>query len=51
MMAPGSKSSEQARAVDCAVESFLKLKQLRPEDPRGDQLYIQTLFDGDRSTS
>jgi len=48
MMAPGSKSPEQARAVDCAVGSFLKLKQLRPEDPRGDQLYIQTLFDGDR---
>jgi tetratricopeptide (TPR) repeat protein len=48
MMAPGSKSPEQVRAVDCAVDSFLKLKQLRPEDPRGDQLYVQTLFDGDR---
>jgi tetratricopeptide (TPR) repeat protein len=48
LMAPGGKSPEQARAVDCAVESFLKLKELRPEDPRGDQLYIQTLFDGDR---
>jgi hypothetical protein len=24
------------------------MKELRPDDPRGDQLYIQTLFDGDR---
>jgi tetratricopeptide (TPR) repeat protein len=48
MMAPGSKSAEQARAVDCAVGAFQKMKELRPEDPRGDQLYIQTLFDGDR---
>ncbi len=48
MMAPGSKSAEQQRAVDCATGSFLKMKELAPEDPRGDRLYIQTLFDGDR---
>ncbi|MEO8181406.1 MAG: hypothetical protein ABI895_21420 [Deltaproteobacteria bacterium] len=48
MMTPGNKSPEQARAVDCALSAFLKMKELRPEDPRGDQLYIQTLFDGDR---
>lgn len=48
MMSPGSKSPDQARAVDCAVGAFQKMKELRPEDPRGDQLYIQTLFDGDR---
>jgi tetratricopeptide (TPR) repeat protein len=34
--------------VDCATGSFLKMKELAPEDPRGDRLYIQTLFDGDR---
>jgi tetratricopeptide (TPR) repeat protein len=48
MMAPGSKSPEQQRAVDCALDSFTKFKELSPTDPRGDQLYIQTLFDGDR---
>jgi tetratricopeptide (TPR) repeat protein len=48
MMAPGSRSPEQVRAVDCALAAFEKMKELRPEDPRGDQLYIQTLFDGDR---
>jgi len=48
MMSPGSTSPEQERAVDCAVAAFQKMKELRPEDPRGDQLYIQTLFDGDR---
>jgi len=48
LMQPGSKSAEQQRAVDCAVGSFTKMKELRPDDPRGDQLYIQTLFDGDR---
>ena len=48
MMSPGSKSPEQQRAVDCATGSFRKMKELTPEDPRGDRLYIQTLFDGDR---
>jgi tetratricopeptide (TPR) repeat protein len=48
MMAPGSSSPEQTRAVDCATNAFQKMKELSPEDKRGDQLYIQTLFDGDR---
>jgi tetratricopeptide (TPR) repeat protein len=48
MMSPGSKSPEQQRAVDCATGSFLKMKELAPEDARGDRLYVQTLFDGDR---
>jgi len=48
MMVPGSKSPEQQRAVDCALNAFTKMKELRPEDPRGGQLYVQTLFDADR---
>lgn len=48
MMAPGGSGPEQARAVDCATAAFQKMKELSPEDKRGDQLYIQTLFDGDR---
>jgi tetratricopeptide (TPR) repeat protein len=48
MMVPGAKSPEQERAVNCALDAFTKMKELRPEDPRGDQLYVQTLFDADR---
>jgi tetratricopeptide (TPR) repeat protein len=48
MMAPGGRSEEQKAAIDCAVAAFSKLKELAPQDARGDQLYIQTLFDGDR---
>jgi tetratricopeptide (TPR) repeat protein len=48
LMVPGSKSPEQERAVDCALNAFNRMKELRPEDPRGDQLYVQTLFDADR---
>lgn len=48
MMTPGGKSADQASAVDCATSAFQKMKELSPGDKRGDQLYIQTLFDGDR---
>ena len=48
LMIPGLKSVEQDRAVDCALAAFQRTKELRPEDPRGDQLYVQTLFDADR---
>lgn len=48
MMAPGGTGPEQEKAVDCAIGAFTKMKELSPEDKRGDQLYIQTLFDGDR---
>lgn len=48
LMVPGSKSPEQERAVECALSSFKRMKELRPEDKRGDQLYVQTLFDADR---
>jgi tetratricopeptide (TPR) repeat protein len=48
LMVPGSKSPEQDRAVDCALDAFTKMKELRPDDPRAEQLYVQTLFDADR---
>src|SRR5690606_40651821 len=31
-----------------SLDAFKKLQTLRPDDPRGEQLYVQTLFDGDR---
>lgn len=48
LMVPGAKGPEQDRAVDCALGAFKRMQELRPEDPRGDQLYVQTLFDADR---
>lgn len=45
---PGSLTKENRRTVDCALEAFARLEQLTPEDPRGKQLYVQTLLDADR---
>jgi tetratricopeptide (TPR) repeat protein len=48
MMIPGAKSAENDDAVTCALNAFANMKRLRPADARGDQLYVQTLFDADR---
>jgi len=48
LLVPGLQSKDNQRAVDCALEAFARLEQLRPEDPRGKQLYVQTLFEADR---
>lgn len=48
LMVPGGKGPEQDKTVDCALKAFNRMKELRPEDQRGDQLYVQTLFDADR---
>lgn len=47
-MLPGAKSPENERVVRCALEAFKRYQELRPSDPRGEQLYVQTLFDADR---
>jgi tetratricopeptide (TPR) repeat protein len=36
---------ENRRWTSCALAAFNKLRQLAPSDPRGEQLYVQTLFD------
>jgi tetratricopeptide (TPR) repeat protein len=48
MIIPGAKTSENAAVADCALAAFRKLQELRPQDPRGELLYFQTLFDADR---
>ena len=48
LMIPGSRQSTNQQATNCALNAFEKLRQLRPADQRGDSLYVQTLFDGDR---
>jgi len=48
LLVPGGQSKDNQRTVDCALEAFVRLQQLKPDDPRGKQLYVQTLFDADR---
>ncbi|HEY2902992.1 MAG TPA: hypothetical protein VGL59_20585, partial [Polyangia bacterium] len=47
LVIPGAHGDDNRQAADCALAAFAKLKELRPEDPRGEQLYVQTLFDAD----
>ena len=43
-----AKSRQNEQAVDCALDSFRRLKEQTPSDPRAEQLYQQTLFDAER---
>ncbi|HET6283905.1 MAG TPA: hypothetical protein VFH73_23320 [Polyangia bacterium] len=38
-------TTDSRRAADCALAAFARFGQLRPTDPRADQLSIQTRFD------
>jgi tetratricopeptide (TPR) repeat protein len=42
---PGARPEVNRQAALCALESFKKLRELAPTDPRGDRLYVQTLLD------
>lgn len=48
LMVPGAQTPENERAVACAIDAFDHLRKVNPSDPRGEQLYLQTLFDADR---
>jgi tetratricopeptide (TPR) repeat protein len=48
LILPGAKDGKSREASECALDAFAKLKQLRPDDPRGEQLHVQTLFDAER---
>jgi len=48
LMVPGSKTKENEGRIDRALAAFRRLKDLSPDDPRGEQLYTETLFLGDR---
>jgi tetratricopeptide (TPR) repeat protein len=47
LVIPGAARAENRQAAACALDAFAKLKELRPGDPRGEQLFVQTLFDTD----
>jgi tetratricopeptide (TPR) repeat protein len=47
MLVPGSKTDESVFAAKCAKDAFEKYQKISPQDPRGEMLYVQTLFDSD----
>jgi tetratricopeptide (TPR) repeat protein len=48
MLTPGAKTAENDAIVNCALEAFKRLQELKPDDQRGPALYVQTLFEADR---
>jgi len=48
MIIPGAKTPENMQAANCALAAFKRLQELKPDDPRGELLYFQTLFDADK---
>jgi tetratricopeptide (TPR) repeat protein len=48
MIVPGAKTPENMAAASCALSAFKRLQELKPDDPRGELLYFQTLFDADK---
>jgi tetratricopeptide (TPR) repeat protein len=47
ILVPGAKTPESESAAKCAKEALTKYRALAPQDTRGEQLYVQTLFDND----
>jgi tetratricopeptide (TPR) repeat protein len=47
LIAPGGRDPESRRAADCALTAFRRLHELAPNDPRAEQLTVQTWFDTD----
>lgn len=45
MIVPGAAAEVNRTAALCALGSFKRLRELAPDDPRGDRLYVQTLLD------
>jgi tetratricopeptide (TPR) repeat protein len=47
LIAPGGRDPASQRAAICALSAFRRLAALAPNDPRAEQLIIQTWFDTD----
>jgi tetratricopeptide (TPR) repeat protein len=45
LIVPGARATVNRQAALCALDAFKHLRELAPDDPRGDRLYVQTLFD------
>ncbi|MEO8214157.1 MAG: hypothetical protein ABI560_13235, partial [Myxococcales bacterium] len=45
LIVPGAPAAVNRTAAACALDSFKRLRELAPDDQRGDRLYVQTLLD------
>ena len=45
LVTPGASSADNRAPALCALDAFKHLRELEPSNPRGDNLYVQTLFD------
>jgi len=45
LIIPGGPPEQNRAPAQCALDAFKNLRELAPDDPRGDHLYVQTLFD------
>jgi tetratricopeptide (TPR) repeat protein len=48
LLVPGSTEPQSKEAAKCALDAFAHYQKIKPEDVRGEQLYVQTLFDSDQ---
>ena len=48
LVIPGSKTPESIVGANCAIASFKRYMELKPDEPKGEMLLVQTLFDADR---
>jgi tetratricopeptide (TPR) repeat protein len=44
---PGAQTPANKKNAQCALAAFKRLRELKPDDNRGELLYIQTLFDAE----
>ena len=47
LIAPGGRDPVSKEAAACALSAFRRLHEVSPEDPRAEQLIVQTWFDTD----
>ncbi len=47
LIAPGGRDPASKEAAACALSAFRRLGEVAPEDPRAEQLVVQTWFDTD----
>jgi tetratricopeptide (TPR) repeat protein len=45
LIVPGARTEQSRLGAECALGAFKRFRELAPDDPRGDRLYVQTLFD------
>ena len=47
LIVPGVTDGDSGKGIECAKEALTRYQELVPKDERGEQLFVQTLFDAD----